>query len=71
LEIPAHPDPLPAGGERERTAIGQAANSDAFKTALTNAGQDLAYLDGPDFQKFWDEDGKRTDEAVIAIGRQG
>jgi tripartite-type tricarboxylate transporter receptor subunit TctC len=54
-----------------RTAIGQAANSDAFKTALTNAGQDLAYLDGPDFQKFWAEDGKRTDEAVIAIGRQG
>jgi len=29
-------------------------------TVLTNAGQELAYLDGPDFQKFWDEDGKRT-----------
>ena len=23
------------------------------------------------FQKFWDIDGKRTDEAVIAIGKQG
>src|SRR5262249_23124734 len=54
-----------------RAAIGKAAQSDQFKTSLANAGQELAYLDGPDFQKFWDEDGKRTDEAVIAIGRQG
>jgi tripartite-type tricarboxylate transporter receptor subunit TctC len=54
-----------------RSAIGQAVQSDQFTTALANAGQELAYLDGPDFQKFWDIDGKRTDEAVIAIGRQG
>lgn len=53
-----------------RSAIKQAANSDAFKTVLANAGQELAYLDGPDFQKFWDEDGKRSDEAVISIGKQ-
>ena len=39
--------------------------------ALANAGQELAYLDGPDFQTFWDVDGRRTDEAVISIGRQG
>jgi tripartite-type tricarboxylate transporter receptor subunit TctC len=54
-----------------RGAIGKAALSDQFKTALVNAGQELDYLDGPDFQKFWDADGKRTDEAVISIGRQG
>jgi tripartite-type tricarboxylate transporter receptor subunit TctC len=54
-----------------RTAIGQAVQAEQFKTTLTNVGQELAYLDGPDFQKFWDIDGKRTDEAVIAIGRQG
>ncbi|MGZ3359482.1 MAG: Bug family tripartite tricarboxylate transporter substrate binding protein, partial [Xanthobacteraceae bacterium] len=54
-----------------RTAIGKAIESDQFKTTLVNIGQELAYLDGPDFQKFWDIDGKRTDEAVIAIGRQG
>jgi tripartite-type tricarboxylate transporter receptor subunit TctC len=54
-----------------RTTIGHVVQSDQFKTALSNAGQELAYLDGPDFQKFWDEDGNRTDEAVIAIGRQG
>src|SRR5215475_1735185 len=54
-----------------REALGKAAQSDQFKTALTNAGQELAYLDGLDFQKFWDIDGQRTDEAVISIGRQG
>src|SRR5215471_8710882 len=54
-----------------RGAIGKAVQSPDFQTALTNAGLEIAYLDGPDFQKFWDVDGKRTDEAVIAIGRQG
>jgi tripartite-type tricarboxylate transporter receptor subunit TctC len=54
-----------------RAAIGQAVQSDQFKTALVNVGQELDYLDGPDFQTFWDIDGKRTDEAVISIGRQG
>jgi tripartite-type tricarboxylate transporter receptor subunit TctC len=54
-----------------RATIGKVAQSDQFKATLTNIGQELDYLDGPDFQKFWDIDGKRTDEAVIAIGRQG
>ena len=54
-----------------RAAIGKAAQSDQFMTTLANVGQELAYLDGPDFQKFWDIDGRRTDEAVISIGRQG
>jgi tripartite-type tricarboxylate transporter receptor subunit TctC len=54
-----------------RAAIGKAVQSDQFKAALVNVGQELDYLDGPDFQKFWDIDGKRTDEAVISIGRQG
>src|SRR5262249_22766658 len=52
-----------------RGAIAKAVLSDQFKTALANAGQEPAYLDGPEFQRFWDIDGKRTDEAVIAIGR--
>src|SRR5262245_43560070 len=54
-----------------RAALDKAAHSDQFKTALTNAGQELAYLDGPDFQEFGDIDGKKTDEAVSSIGRQG
>jgi tripartite-type tricarboxylate transporter receptor subunit TctC len=52
-----------------RAAIDQAAHSAAFITAITNLGQELGYLDGPDFQKFWDIDGKRVDDAVKAIGR--
>ena len=54
-----------------RAAIGKAVQSDQFKATLANVGQELDYLDGPDFQKFWDIDGKRSDEAVISIGRQG
>jgi tripartite-type tricarboxylate transporter receptor subunit TctC len=61
----------PAIVETLRAAIGKAVQSDLFTAALANAGQEPAYLDGPDFQKFWDVDGKRTDEAVISIGRQG
>ncbi len=60
----------PAIATTLRETIGKAVQTDQFKTALANAGQELDYLDGPDFQKFWDIDGKRTDEAVIAIGRQ-
>ena len=52
-----------------RAAMNMAAHSALFTTAIANLGQELAYLDGPDFQKFWDVDGKRVDEAVKAIGR--
>ena len=40
-----------------------------FKTAITNIGDDVAYLDEPEFAKFWDEDAKRVEAAVHAIGR--
>jgi tripartite-type tricarboxylate transporter receptor subunit TctC len=52
-----------------RATINMAAHSPTFTTAIGNLGQELAYLDGPDFRKFWDVDGKRVDEAVKAIGR--
>ena len=52
-----------------RAAIDKAAHSPAFMSAMSNLGQELAYLDGPDFQKFWEIDGKRVDEAVKGIGR--
>lgn len=54
-----------------RATIGTAVRSQAFLNVLKNAGQEFAYLDGPDFQKFWDIDGRRTDQAVSLIGRQG
>lgn len=53
------------------TGINKAAHSDQFKSAITNLGQDLAYLNASDFAKFWDVDAKRVDDAVRSIGRQG
>jgi tripartite-type tricarboxylate transporter receptor subunit TctC len=50
-------------------AIKQAAASDQFKTAITNIGDEVAYLDSAAFAKFWDEDAKRVEAAVHAIGR--
>jgi hypothetical protein len=32
-------------------------------------GLDLAYLDQPEFIKFWDEDAARIEAAVRQIGR--
>ncbi len=52
-----------------RTAVKQVANGDQFKTAIANIGDEVAYLDQPDFAKFWDEDAKRVEAAVHAIGR--
>ena len=52
-----------------RENIGKVANSAQFKTSITNIGDEVAYLDEPDFAKFWDEDAKRVESAVHAIGR--
>jgi tripartite-type tricarboxylate transporter receptor subunit TctC len=40
-----------------------------FKTAITNIGDVIAYLDQPEFAKFWDEDAKRVENAVQLIGK--
>jgi len=52
-----------------RDALNKAAHTDQFKGALTNLGQDLDYLDQPDFAKFWDADAKRIEAAIKEIGR--
>jgi len=52
-----------------RDNIKKAAHSPQFATALTNLGQDLAYLDQPEFKAFWDADAKRIEEAVRQIGK--
>jgi tripartite-type tricarboxylate transporter receptor subunit TctC len=52
-----------------RGALKQAAASDTFKTAMANLGQDVEYLDGPEFAKFWDADAARIESAVKEIGR--
>jgi tripartite-type tricarboxylate transporter receptor subunit TctC len=50
-------------------AIKKAATGDQFKTAINNIGDEVAFLDQAAFAKFWDEDAKRVEAAVHAIGR--
>jgi tripartite-type tricarboxylate transporter receptor subunit TctC len=52
-----------------RNALRKAAHADRFKAALANLGQELAYLDQPEFQKFWDADATGIEEAIRQIGR--
>lgn len=52
-----------------RAAFKQAAATDQFKTAMANLGQDVEFLDQPEFAKFWDEDAARIEAAVREIGK--
>jgi len=52
-----------------RENIGKAAKTDSFKQALANLGQDVDYLDQPEFAKFWAEDAKRVQAAIRQIGK--
>jgi tripartite-type tricarboxylate transporter receptor subunit TctC len=52
------------------SGIGKAAATEQFKTAITNMGLDVGYQNAADFAKFWENDAKRADEAVRAIGKQ-
>jgi tripartite-type tricarboxylate transporter receptor subunit TctC len=40
-----------------------------FKDAMTKLETPIAYLDAPEFQKFWDKDAKMLTDAVKRIGR--
>jgi tripartite-type tricarboxylate transporter receptor subunit TctC len=52
-----------------RDVLKKAANSDQFKTVIANLGQELGYMDQPEFAKFWDADAARIEAAVRDIGR--
>ena len=47
----------------------KAADSEQFKSAVKNLGQDVAYLDQPEFKTFWDADAARVEDAVRSIGK--
>jgi tripartite-type tricarboxylate transporter receptor subunit TctC len=51
-----------------RDATNKAAHSQAFVGVMNNLGLDLAYLDQPDFAKFWAVDTKRQVGAINSIG---
>ena len=53
-----------------RDAAKKAAANDDFKRAMNNIGQDVAYMDQPEFEAFWDTDAtKRVEAAVHSIGK--
>ena len=60
------PEPVIA---KLRTDSRKAAETETFKKAIDNIGDVVAYLDQPEFAKFWDEDAKRVEAAVQAIGK--
>jgi tripartite-type tricarboxylate transporter receptor subunit TctC len=52
-----------------RAAARAAVNDPEFKTAMEKIETPIAYLDAPEFQKFWDRDARRLADAVKRIGR--
>ncbi len=54
---------------RLRQEAKKAAATEQFAKAIANIGDVVAYLDQPDFAKFWDEDAKRVEDAVRSIGK--
>ena len=52
-----------------RDASKKAAADEKFVQAMKNLGQDVAYLDQPEFKAFWDADARRVEDAVRTIGK--
>jgi tripartite-type tricarboxylate transporter receptor subunit TctC len=52
-----------------REAARQAAADEKFIQAMKNVGQDVAYLDQPEFKAFWEADARRVQDAVRQIGK--
>lgn len=52
-----------------RDMIGKVAKADQFKQLMTNLGQQVEYQDQPEFQKFWDADAARIEDAIRTIGK--
>jgi len=62
----ATPAPIQA---RLRAAVRAAATSGEFKSAMEKVQTPVAYLDAPEFQKYWDRDAARLKVAVEKIGK--
>jgi tripartite-type tricarboxylate transporter receptor subunit TctC len=52
-----------------REAAKAAVATDKFQASIKNLGDNVRYMDQPDFAKFWDEDAKRVESAVKSIGK--
>jgi tripartite-type tricarboxylate transporter receptor subunit TctC len=54
---------------RLRGETRKAVATDQFKQAMSNLGQEVDYLDQPEFKAFWEADAKRVEEAVRTVGK--
>ena len=54
---------------RLREAVREAANSADFKAQMEKVSTPVAYMDAPEFQKYWDSDAKRLAVALEKIGK--
>src|SRR5882724_11427364 len=52
-----------------RESVKQAVSNAEFKTAMEKLETPIAYLDAPEFQKFWDKDAKMLAEAIKRVGK--
>ncbi len=52
-----------------RESVRQAVNTAEFKTAMEKLETPIAYLDAPEFQKFWDKDAKMLADAIKRVGK--
>jgi tripartite-type tricarboxylate transporter receptor subunit TctC len=59
----------PAVIQKLRAAVKDAATSEDFKAAMEKVSTPVAYLDAPEFQKYWDKDAARLKSALEKIGK--
>src|SRR5436190_14840932 len=59
----------PAIINKLRDAVREAANSPEFKSAMEKVSTPVAYLDAPEFQKYWERDAARLKLALEKIGK--
>src|SRR5437764_4905904 len=59
----------PAVIQRLRAAVKDAATSEEFKAQMEKVSTPVAYLDAPEFQKYWEKDAARLKSALEKIGK--
>jgi tripartite-type tricarboxylate transporter receptor subunit TctC len=52
-----------------REAVAKAVKEPDFLQAMEKAGAGVHYMDASEFQKWWDQDSKRLEEIVRAVGK--
>ena len=52
-----------------RESVKQAVSTADFKSAMEKLQTPIAYLDAPEFQKFWDKDAKMLADAIKRVGK--